>query len=927
MASNEINDLLDGLVETWETANLTDLAFTNDFIPRLIADPNDPELDETQQKLGQDLKNLMTPGDWVNLAQLVRKRPKFQQKRRLQNLNPTLYPLIKDRSKILTRDEQDELEKLASDAKSKILATLENSFLDSDRDFASFPKNKHFSRQDYETLKSNYVHDWVNRELNLDLSSEQVKIVSQISNHLKVTARAGSGKTRVLVIRAIFLIRHCRVPKESVILLAFNKKAADEMRLRLAQFLGVELPHVMTFHALAYGLVNPLEGFLFDDPINESPKLSLEIQKLINSKISEPNLSNRVRDVMLKYFRDTQDFFKKEFNKYEKSDELKLRRSLRFETLNGEFVKSHGEKIIANILFENNIEYAYEKSFVWEDRPYRPDFTISCSADSGIVIEYFGLRGQIDYDELSDEKRKFWAKKPNWKLIEKGPNDIRESGPKFEKLLIQELRKLGLSTTKLTDDELWLRLKPRAINRFTASVKTFIQRCRKLSLSSEDLAARIDVHEFKSVHEEDFVKISQEIYGPYLSLLKPGSLEDFDGLLNRAIDTLNNGLTHFGKKSRHEGDVSKIRHVLVDEFQDFSMLFYRMLLGIKKNSPLAQFLCVGDDWQAINGFAGSDLTYFENFERDDLFLNGENQHIPTNFRSAKRIVDVGNALMTNRGNEAIAYKSDTGTVQIAYIDRFIPNKFETYIHHNDEITPLALRILNKLLATHENVTILSRTNKIPYLINHSNSNNQPTDNLKGFQTHLFKHLKVQGNDRVSISTTHDYKGLESDAIIIIDANNDRYPLIHPTWEFFRLFGDTLNEICEEERRLLYVALTRAVKTVIFIADHSKLSPFIDDENVREYIEDLDTNEFPKFPTSTDEKLEIAVFNSYAVKDKLKSDRFIWDKKRLCWFKIISNSRFSIENLKSEAWNNGSVHIEVKNSSGELVYRFKPSAGK
>jgi hypothetical protein len=71
-------------------------------------------------------------------------------------------------------------------------------------------------------------------------------------------------------------------PDPSGDLIEFSKKAAEEMKDRLAQALGEDLPHVMTFHALAYALV-PQEGTLmFDDPSTDQWGLSREVQEVID---------------------------------------------------------------------------------------------------------------------------------------------------------------------------------------------------------------------------------------------------------------------------------------------------------------------------------------------------------------------------------------------------------------------------------------------------------------------------------------------------------------------------------------------------------------------------------------------------------------------------------------------------------------------
>ena len=933
MLSNQLNQLLNGLIDQWDTEKQNDVEFIDAILSALSSDSLDTILGNDAQALLNIIKEFSTPDQRHHLVVFLKKRPNFQAKRRLQNLDKKFQPKQLNSSEVKNLIEEFDIKRAReneiAEVKKQLALIFANDFLKADDAFATLPHTNHFTQLDYDMYKSEFVRIWVKGKLGIELDSEQALIVGHINGNLKITARAGSGKTRTLVARAIFLIEHCKVPENSILLLAFNRKAADEMRARLKQFLDEKLPHVMTFHALAYALVHPDESLMFDDPNSKSQKQSREIQKLIDSEISKPSFIERIRDVMLQYFRGSWDAIVDNAFDADKLDDLNFQRSLQHETLNGEYVKSFGEKTIANILFENSVEYAYERSFKWDGINYRPDFSIKLGADSGIAIEYFGLVGETQYDFSSAKKREFWGKKPNWNLVERFPIDIRNTGTEFEANLISELQALGLKTRKLSDEEVWRQLKPRAIDTFTKSVKIFIQRCRKLDLSSQELDALINGHDFHSSFEKSFAKIGQELYNNYLALLQPGLLEDFDGLLIRACELLNSGLTSFARNKGEEvGNLSNVQHVLVDEFQDFSMLFYRMLTGIKRNNPSVQFLCVGDDWQAINGFAGSDLSYFRDFTRKDLFQSSDTKWIHTNYRSAARIVNAGNALMREFGDEAIAKNLTSGNVLITYQDQFTPTSFEALEHQNDEITPLLLRVVCKLLTSHKEITILSRTNRINYRINYANSATNADSDLNKFKKHLDSFLKTEDRQRVSISTTHMFKGLESDAIIVIDANQNSYPLIHPTWEFFRLFGYNKAKIIDEERRLLYVALSRAVTTLVIFGNSSNLSPFIRDAAFLESIEELKISDFPAPIVSGRQYLELSVFKSFKVKDELKALGFRFhpdpDPSQRHWSTMIPISEFSVENLNSQPWNDGSMPIEVKASSGEMVYTNNPA---
>ena len=180
-------------------------------------------------------------------------------------------------------------------------------------------------------------------------------------------------------------------------------------------------------------------------------------------------------------------------------------------------------------------------------------------------------------------------------------------------------------------------------------------------------------------------------------------------------------------------------------------------------------------------------------------------------------------------------------------------------------------------------------------------------------------MSASDQDRISISTTHSFKGLESDAVIILDANKNAYPLIHPTWEFFRIFGVDEKTICDEEQRLFYVALTRAVNSVIIVGESTNLSPFIMSEKFPNGVKQLNIDDFPAVITRANTNVEVAVYKSFPIKDQLKSLGFKYDNKRQCWFKLIPTSDFSKEYIDSQTWNDNSRLIEVKSSGGELIY--------
>jgi superfamily I DNA/RNA helicase len=139
-------------------------------------------------------------------------------------------------------------------------------------------------------------------------------------------------------------------------------------------------------------------------------------------------------------------------------------------------------------------------------------------------------------------------------------------------------------------------------------------------------------------------------------------------------------------------------------------MFFRLIKGIRSMNPLAEFFCVGDDWQAINGFAGSELRFFEDFE--EYFSQTRRLLIDTNYRSSVSIVEAGNAAMKGLGEPARPHRADPGHVAAGSLDAFTPTVSELVRHDGDELTPAVLRLVKHALDRGRKVVMLSRRNAV-----------------------------------------------------------------------------------------------------------------------------------------------------------------------------------------------------------------------
>lgn len=796
---------------------------------------------------------------------------------------------------------------------------------------------EYISVEDFHTERVKYIQSWTQEYLKFVPDAEQAAAIGTVEGHVQVVARAGSGKTTTLINRALFLQKHCGVKPSEILILAFNKKAVEKVEKRLTEQLQEDnTPHAMTFHALAYALVKFEGKILYDEPEGEQSKSRAMQEDIITQYVRHPDYQDKIRELMLAYHRE--DWERIVLRGYDKSPEelLRYRRSLIKESIDGEYVKSFGEKVIANFLFEHNIAYKYERSFPWDETDetrYRPDFTIG--DQQGIIIEYFGLAGDPDYDVMSNGKRKRWERESNWHLLELSPNLFKDSGADgFCTYLKHSLESNGVLCNRLSEKEIWQKIKVQDICRFTKLVVSFIQRCRQLSLSPEELAKDVVGYKTDNDVEQQFLDLAQIFYKDYLSRLEQTNNEDFDGLIQKATENVVSGKTSFHRKSG-SGDLKQLRYILIDEYQDFSYLFHSLIATIQEQNPNALFFCVGDDWQAINGFAGSDLRFYKDF--DTYFQPSQKLYISTNYRSTTSIVEIGNTLMQGLGTFARANKSELGKIEIANLDKFELSQREEEIHQGDRSTAAIVRLVTNAVGAGKNVTLLSRTKNLPWFVNYGKQQNTSKDGkLDKFLELVRSQIPKELRDKVKISTTHKYKGLQKQVIIVLDALPRCYPLLHPDWIFTRIFGDSIEKIVDEERRLFYVALTRAEEHLIIFTETNNESPFLEDLRSKKSIPLLNWSNYPP-SVEVEKRITARITNqtgrggngTYAIKLLLKEDGYFW-KNNSEWARTYESENFSIQAFFNEAlWLSQADRVEVKfsNDLEKLLAHYQINKGK
>lgn len=298
--------------------------------------------------------------------------------------------------------------------------------------------------------------------------------------------------------------------------------------------------------------------------------------------------------------------------------------------------------------------------------------------------------------------------------------------------------------------------------------------------------------------------------------------------------------------------LSDEKYILIDEYQDFSQLFLAAVLAIREVAVGAKLFVVGDDWQAINRFAGSEVRYFKNFEEffpDDC----KRVEISTNYRCDRMIVSEARKFMVKamleRGNFR-AHSRRLGNVVLVNPEKvelgYALVKYDNRISAEDRIYREAIeRVLGK---TPKKITVkylktvvqIIRRNKRRREILFLHRNNEMDADgvaLDSFAVALRWSLaklkimdEIEFNAKIRVMTMHKSKGLEAEVVVILEADEGIIPKMHPDTELYKFFGEMMKEALDDQKRLFYVAMTRA-KGRLYIM-HKKAKRRKDDGFIR-----------------------------------------------------------------------------------------------
>ncbi len=770
---------------------------------------------------------------------------------------------------------------------------------------------------------------------NSSLSSEQLDAASQFDGNVLLTARAGSGKTTVVAARAALLLKHEGLDPSIVMVVAFNTTAAREVGDRIGRNLGNRTyANARTFHSLAWAIVDPPRSKkpLFDEDRNEVSEAarSVFIQRLVRDACTPT-----FRQLMYRFFRAEVRELDVLGEFLSPADRYLYVRALPQITLAGKRVKSLGEKYIADFLFEHGISYEYEPKLDWDDREYRPDFGFVRSGRD-IYWEHWAITlpeetlpahwdvSAVDYLAERDRKRAYWRKRVDCgapvMLIESTTSELGQGREVFEAILAERVRSAGIEVRRLPKEELEKAQLPERISNMAKLFGQFISRAKKQRWTPDDVRQQLQAKRPEGERTRVFAELACNMYEKYESALAAQGHFDFDDLLARAADRVRDtrGAIRIPVGVGTTVAVRELRHLLVDEFQDLSPLFFDLVSALREQQAELQLFGVGDDWQAINSFAGASLKYFRDFE--GLVHPAKRMLLLANRRCASNIVDLSNQVMTGLGPPAQclpdAPLGSIWRIQIGDVDINLQRDraFLPYPDESDWKLARAIKVCFDVIITdseHNTFAVLARTGRVA---------NVP---LSAIQSRLRNLVRSNGSGAtVTVSTVHGMKGGEAEVVLLLFPSNRAFPLIHPDDSLFSIFGRTGADALGEERRLLYVALTRAKRELFFIIDENGLTDFIPGTTTQNYRLRYDNYEDIGLPGTA--LIQCTGRYTYGVREALKARAFAWDPKMQRWIREFSDLRSAAAVARemraeyADAIAEGSLGLRLKTFDAEDV---------
>lgn len=692
------------------------------------------------------------------------------------------------------------------------------------------------------------------------LTDEQGKASITMEEATLLVAAAGSGKTSTVVGKVAYMLAKGLAKPGEILCLAFNSGAAGEIGERLKERLTFIVSDACpldehfkagirraissgedvaskTFHAFGRSVIRRAEGT--KPPVIQGGALKKLLADVIQDCRRDASFAQKwwLLQTVYRFAEPSESRFQSEaeYEEYLRAVRRERSQAEGISTMGTTHpVRSLEEAAISNWLYLQGVQFEYEAHFaqgaevLCPGKAWRPDFCYRIGGDGAesntvIVHEHFAINDQGKAPPFFDDPEGYVRQAESKQRVLRGLDGRHfwttsaeyRDGTLFERLHAR-LVKLGVAFDPPSEEQKLRRLQEIGLSVDDELLERAVSQIRANEWTYSDLAPRI-AEQREPARATLFLELAVEVAARLDEVMAAKGLLDFDGMIRRAIGYL-----------RSNPGLSPYRVILADEFQDTAAGRAKLIREALKTKPDARLFAVGDDWQAINRFAGSDISLFTGF--GEAFGRRPGGHarcdLTETFRTNQGIADVSTSFVlknTSQLPKSVKARDEAwkGVIDIrtyrrdAEVVSFVDDQIQRWVqaHARDE---------------NPSVLLLGR--------------NKPTY-LKGIDDVQVAQLMEKWSGRVNFvndkygkpalfHSMHGSKGRQADYVLILGMHRVEYDFFcfpsereeDPLLQL--VLPDKESLIDAEERRLFYVALTRAKHQVMLLAQVQYPSPYV-----------------------------------------------------------------------------------------------------
>ncbi len=661
--------------------------------------------------------------------------------------------------------------------------------------------------------------DFFNYCLKYPLDKQQRRSIVSEEDNCLVVSSAGSGKTSSIVGKVKYLTEIKGIAPERILLISYTNKAAAELTERMATN-GLK---GYTFHKLAIDIIGKTTGTK-PSICDNTDSLFVDIYHKLLDKSS---FKKSIVEYFIDYQTNEADWEQRKNERREQLSEQKnVQLKAMFPDMDGRaiYVRSEQEQKICFVLSSLGVKFRYEEPYEHQlademHSQYRPDFSIYFEQggvtkriylehfgvdEHGLVPSWFAKDKGITYEEANQKYNDgiTWKKAAHEKF---GTQLLVTSSADFHYSDIRDkLRKLlddaGVPIQEKTDEELYDLVLPKGSKQekaFIRLVVTFVTLVKSSCKSVKDV-----LKQAKNADDERSVFIIKNIFQPvyerYINALSDSNQIDFTDAILQATEIC---------RTSHPVEYD---YIIVDEFQDISVDRYNFLKVLREGNPPAKLYCVGDDWQSIYRFSGSDMALFNQFP--EYFGATEINKIETTYRFGEPLVSLSSNFIQR--NKAQIQKN------IHSFSSEMRTELEFYVYDRRDYCNTIGQLVASI-PSDKSIFLLGRYSFDDYYLSFMYQSIKEANRF----------YYVIGGRKIEFLTVHKSKGLEADYVILLQCNKDTYGFPSqvsddPVLNYVLTKSDQFPY--GEERRLFYVAITRAKIKTLVLYDKRFPSVFVDE---------------------------------------------------------------------------------------------------